>query len=102
MPWLILSFLQYKRYFTLIDQRVSALVVSLLVGFSVVLATALQQVPFAVLYGVFLYMGISGINGIQFFDRVALFFMPAKHHPTVGYTRRVICMAIHFSGIKYA
>ena len=63
--------------------------ISLLLGVSVVLADALQQVPFAVLYGVFLYMGISGIAGIQLFDRLFLMFMPVKHHPRVGYTRRV-------------
>ena len=71
------------------DQRVSFSAISLLLGASVVLADALQQVPFAVLYGVFLYMGISGIAGIQLFDRLFLMFMPVKHHPRVGYTRRV-------------
>ena len=65
------------------------MVVSILVGVSVVLAAALQQVPFAVLYGVFLYMGVSGIGGIQLFDRLFLMLMPVKHHPRVGYTRRV-------------
>ena len=72
-----------------LDQRVSALAVSLLVGISVVLAAALEQVPFAVLYGVFLYMGISGIAGIQLFDRLFLMLMPVKHHPRVGYCKRV-------------
>ena len=73
----------------IIDQRVSFSMISILLGVSVVLADALQQVPFAVLYGVFLYMGISGIAGIQLFDRLFLMFMPVKHHPRVGYTRRV-------------
>ena len=77
------------------DQRVSALVVSILCGLSVLLATALEQIPFAVLYGVFLYMGISGINGIQFFDRLALIFIPVKHHPRVGYICRVRTWRMH-------
>ena len=76
-------------FYNFSDQRVSFLAVSLLVGVSVVLASALEQVPFAVLYGVFLYMGISGIAGIQLFDRLFLMLMPVKHHPRVGYTRRV-------------
>merc|ERR1712107_319960 len=46
-------------------------------------------VPFAVLFGVFLYMGVSGMNGVQFFDRVSLCFMPVKHHPTVSYVQNV-------------
>ena len=91
----LLYFLRWSKKFQLnsslkliSDQRVSFSAISLLLGASVVLADALQQVPFAVLYGVFLYMGISGIAGIQLFDRLFLMFMPVKHHPRVGYTRR--------------
>lgn len=43
----------------------------------------------SVLFGVFLYMGISSIAGIQFFDRLKLFFMPVKHHTSTSYVRRV-------------
>ena len=71
------------------DQRVSFLLVSVLLGVSVVLAPLLKHVPFAVLFGVFLYMGVSGINGIQLFDRIALVLQPVKHHPSVSYVRRV-------------
>lgn len=77
------------------DQRVSALIVSLLCGVSVFLAVALSQVPFAVLYGVFLYMGVSSINGIQLFERLELMFMPAKHYPRVGYTSCVRTWRMH-------
>ncbi len=44
------------------DQRVTALVVSVLLGASVLMAPILKLVPFAVLFGVFLYMGISGTS----------------------------------------
>ncbi len=60
-----------------------------MVGLSVLLASWLELVPFAVLFGVFLYMGVSSINGIQMFDRIMLLFMPVKHHPQVSYVRRV-------------
>lgn len=33
-------------------------------------------------------MGISSIAGIQFFERLKLFFMPVKHHSS-SYVRRV-------------
>jgi solute carrier family 4 anion exchanger 2 len=46
-------------------------------------------VPNSVIFGVFLYMGISSLNGIQFFDRLWLVFMPVKHHPNISYIRRV-------------
>ena len=77
------------------EQRVSALMVSLLCGFSLLLASALEQIPFAVLYGVFLYMGVSGVNAIQLFDRIQLMLMPVKHHPRVGYTCRVRTLKMH-------
>lgn len=57
------------------------------------LAPVLSLVPFAVLYGVFLYMGMSGIGGIQMFDRLFLLLVPVKHHPSVGYARRVSSIA---------
>merc|ERR1719295_1599262 len=41
------------------DQRLSAFLVSLLLGVSVQLSSVLKQVPFATLFGVFLYMGVS-------------------------------------------
>ena len=49
----------------------------------------LKHVPLPVLFGVFLYMGVASMSGIQFFERVELFFKPVKHHPDVGYVRRV-------------
>lgn len=42
------------------DQRISAAVVSILLGASILMSPILKLVPFAVLFGVFLYMGISG------------------------------------------
>lgn len=71
------------------DQRVSAFTVSILLGLSVLMAPILKLVPFAVLFGVFLYMGVSGMNGVQFFDRLMLCVMPVKHHPQVSYVVKV-------------
>ena len=71
------------------DQRVTAAMVSILLGISVAMAPILRLVPFAVLFGVFLYMGVSGMNGVQFFDRVFLCFQHPKHHPSVSYAQKV-------------
>lgn len=71
------------------EQRISALAVSLLIGLSVLMAPLLRLVPMSVLFGVFLYMGVSSTDGIQFFDRIKLFFMPVKHHPQASYVRKV-------------
>ena len=49
----------------------------------------LKKVPFAVLFGVFLYMGVSGLQGLQLFDRAVLILRPVKHHPRVSYVHQV-------------
>lgn len=67
----------------------SALITAILVGFSVFMASILSHLPMAVLFGVFLYMGISSIDGIQFLERLKLFLMPIKHHPQTAYVRKV-------------
>ncbi|XP_032454774.1 anion exchange protein 2 isoform X8 [Nasonia vitripennis] len=77
------------------EQRVSSLLVAILVGVSVLMAPLLRRVPMSVLLGVFLYMGISSTNGVQLFDRVKLFFMPVKHHGTANYVRRVQTYKMH-------
>ena len=77
------------------DQRVSAAVVSILLGLSILMSPILKFVPFAVLFGVFLYMGVSGMNGIQFFDRVKLFIMPTKHHPSISYVKKMKTWRMH-------
>ncbi|CAK9798177.1 Anion exchange protein 2 [Anthophora quadrimaculata] len=77
------------------EQRVSALLVAVLIGVSVLMAPLLRRVPMSVLLGVFLYMGISSTNGVQLFDRVKLFFMPVKHHGSANYVRRVQTYKMH-------
>ncbi|KAK8726191.1 hypothetical protein OTU49_010416 [Cherax quadricarinatus] len=83
------------------EQRVSALIVSALIGLSVLLAVVLNMVPKAVLFGIFLYMGLSSTAGIQFLERLILYFMPVKHHPNVPYVKKVRTWKMHtFTGIQ--
>ena len=49
----------------------------------------LRAVPIAVLFGVFLYLGVSAISGVQLYKRIKLLLMPVKHHPGKSYVRRV-------------
>ena len=67
----LLFFLQGIR-----EQRVTHILIFALIGVSVKLSFVLKFIPMPVLYGVFLYMGVASLNGIQFFDRLLLFFMP--------------------------
>uniref|UniRef100_A0A8C7WBV0 Anion exchange protein n=1 Tax=Oncorhynchus mykiss TaxID=8022 RepID=A0A8C7WBV0_ONCMY len=54
-----------------------------------------QFIPMPVLYGVFLYMGVASLNGVQFLDRLQLLLMPAKHQPDLIYLRHVPQRRIH-------
>lgn len=53
------------------------------------MSPVLRIIPMAVVIGIFLYMGVASIDGIQFFDRLRLLFMPVKHHPQATYVRKV-------------
>lgn len=54
-----------------------------------------QLVPMPVLYGVFMYMGVSALNGIQLIDRLMLFMQPVKHQPEHEYLRHVQLKRVH-------
>uniref|UniRef100_A0A673TD48 Anion exchange protein n=1 Tax=Suricata suricatta TaxID=37032 RepID=A0A673TD48_SURSU len=77
------------------EQRVTGIIVFILTGISVFLAPILKYIPLPVLYGVFLYMGVASLNGIQFWDRCKLFLMPAKHQPDHAFLRHVPLRRIH-------
>ena len=49
----------------------------------------LRQIPLAVLFGIFLYMGVMSLNGIQLTERMMLLLMPPKYHPDHTYVRKV-------------
>ncbi|KAF6734989.1 Electrogenic sodium bicarbonate cotransporter 1 [Oryzias melastigma] len=77
------------------EQRVTGICVFLLTGLSVFMAPILKIIPMPVLYGVFLYMGVASLNGVQFMDRLQLLLMPAKHQPDLIYLRHVPQRRIH-------
>uniref|UniRef100_A0A663N5B8 Anion exchange protein n=1 Tax=Athene cunicularia TaxID=194338 RepID=A0A663N5B8_ATHCN len=77
------------------EQRVTGLMIFVLMGCSVFFTSLLKFIPMPVLYGVFLYMGVSLLRGIQFFDRLKLFWMPAKHQPDFLYLRHVPLRKVH-------
>ena len=46
------------------EQRMTGFLVFLMIGVSVSLTPLLRTIPMPVLYGVFLYMGTSSLNGL--------------------------------------
>ncbi|KAM6338825.1 anion exchange protein 2 [Podargus strigoides] len=85
------------------EQRVTGLLVAVLVGLSIVIGDLLRQIPLAVLFGIFLYMGVTSLNGIQFYERLQLLLMPPKHHPDVTYVKKVRTLRMHlFTALQLA
>uniref|UniRef100_A0A3Q3FZ48 Anion exchange protein n=1 Tax=Kryptolebias marmoratus TaxID=37003 RepID=A0A3Q3FZ48_KRYMA len=77
------------------EQRVTGVFVFILTGLSVLMSPILKFIPMPVLYGVFLYMGVASLNGVQFMDRLKLLLMPAKHQPDLVYLRHVPLRRVH-------
>ncbi|XP_040915337.1 electrogenic sodium bicarbonate cotransporter 4 [Toxotes jaculatrix] len=77
------------------EQRLTGTLVFVLTGLSIFLAPVLQYIPMPVLYGVFLYMGVASLSGIQFWERIKLYLMPAKHQPDFSFLRHVPLRRVH-------
>uniref|UniRef100_A0A8C4LGY6 Anion exchange protein n=1 Tax=Equus asinus asinus TaxID=83772 RepID=A0A8C4LGY6_EQUAS len=86
---------EQPKFLGIREQRVTGLMIFVLMGCSVFMTAILKFIPMPVLYGVFLYMGVSSLQGIQFFDRLKLFGMPAKHQPDFIYLRHVPLRKVH-------
>ncbi|KAM9368909.1 band 3 anion transport protein isoform 3-T3 [Phaethornis superciliosus] len=77
------------------EQRISGLLVAVLIGVSILMEPILKFIPLAVLFGIFLYMGVTSLFGIQLFDRILLLLMPPKYHPREPYVTRVKTWRMH-------
>ncbi|KAM6910521.1 sodium bicarbonate cotransporter 3-like [Xenentodon cancila] len=86
---------EQPKFLGIREQRVTGFMIFILMGCSVFMTSVLKFIPMPVLYGVFLYMGVSSLKGIQLFDRIKLFGMPAKHQPDLIYLRYVPLWKVH-------
>uniref|UniRef100_A0A8C6X3J4 Anion exchange protein n=1 Tax=Naja naja TaxID=35670 RepID=A0A8C6X3J4_NAJNA len=86
---------EQPKFLGIIEQRATGVMIFVLMGLSVFITSVLKFIPMPVLYGVFLYMGVSSLNGIQFFDRLKLVGMPTKHQPDFIYLRHVPLRKVH-------
>lgn len=79
-----------------IEQRISGIFVAIMVGVSIFMEPILKMIPMTALFGIFLYMGITSLSGIQMWDRMLLLITPKKYHPSDAYATRVQTMKMHF------
>lgn len=84
-----------ERIINVRENRLTGLAIHVLIGLSLLALPLLKNVPMAVLYGLFLYMGIVSMAGNQFFERLNLWPMDSALYPSNHYTRRVPMGTIH-------
>jgi mannitol/fructose-specific phosphotransferase system IIA component (Ntr-type) len=77
------------------ENRITGLAIHLLIGSSLLLLPMLKTIPMAVLYGLFLYMGVVSMSGNQFFERLSLWLRDPALYPVTHYIRRVPRFTIH-------
>ncbi|XP_046442370.1 electroneutral sodium bicarbonate exchanger 1-like isoform X2 [Daphnia pulex] len=77
------------------EQRMTLIMISVMIGLSVFMTPILTYIPMPVLFGVFLYMGTSPLADMQFYDRLLLLFMPTKYQPDHIYLRKVTLRRVH-------
>ncbi|XP_026669498.1 sodium bicarbonate cotransporter 3 isoform X12 [Ceratina calcarata] len=77
------------------EQRATHILIFLMIGCSVLLTPMLKHIPMPVLFGVFLYMGVASLKGLQFFDRILIMLMPVKYQPDYMFLRQVPLKRVH-------
>jgi len=84
-----------ERILSVRENRVSALLIHLMIGASILLLPLIQAIPMEVLFGLFLFMGFSTLNGTDFFARVRLWITDRNQYPQTHYVRKVPHRVIH-------
>lgn len=77
------------------ENRVSGLLIHLLMGASIFFLTLVSNIPMAVLFGLFLYMGFTSLGGNQFAERLTLWITDPALYPDTYYLKSVPRSTIH-------
>jgi solute carrier family 4 (sodium borate transporter), member 11 len=78
------------------ETRLTALLSHAIIGVSVLaIPVPLNLIPTPVLYGVFLWMSITGLEGSQFWERILLLFTEQAQYPPAHFVRRVRQRRMH-------
>jgi len=77
------------------EQRLSPLLVNVLIALSFMVIPALKSIPMSVLFGLFIYTGITGLYENHFWERIKIAFMEPRLHPPTSYVRHVPLSRVH-------
>ncbi|XP_060781699.1 sodium bicarbonate transporter-like protein 11 isoform X2 [Neoarius graeffei] len=87
----------YETIVSVKETRVTSLLANILIGVSIfLLPDPLQWIPKPVLYGLFLYIALTSIDGNQMCDRMALLLKEQTSYPPTHYIRKVPQRKIHY------
>ena len=84
-----------ERIVAVRENRLTPLVIHMLIGGTLFFLIYLQYIPMSVLFGLFLYMGVSSLAGNGFFERIRLWAMDPALYPSTHYIRRVPFWTVH-------
>uniref|UniRef100_A0A667XJD7 Solute carrier family 4 member 11 n=1 Tax=Myripristis murdjan TaxID=586833 RepID=A0A667XJD7_9TELE len=92
----------YTTIVSVRETRLTSLAAYILIGLSVfMLPVPLQWIPKPVLYGLFLYIAATSLDGNQMVDRMALLLKEQTSYPPTHYIRRVPQRNVHyFTGLQ--
>lgn len=80
---------------SVLENRFTALSIHILIAISLFFLDELRPIPMAVLFGLFLYMGVSSMRGNQLFERMRLWLMDPARYPSTFYLRTVPNRVVH-------
>uniref|UniRef100_A0AAQ4PZS6 Bicarbonate transporter-like transmembrane domain-containing protein n=1 Tax=Gasterosteus aculeatus aculeatus TaxID=481459 RepID=A0AAQ4PZS6_GASAC len=87
----------YSTIVSVKETRLTSLVANILIGLSVfMLPIPLQWIPKPILYGLFLYIAATSLDGNQMVDRIALLLKEQTSYPPTHYIRRVPQRKVHY------
>ncbi len=84
-----------QRVVAVRENRITPLAIHILIGLSLLIVSLLRQIPMSVLFGLFLYMGVSSLSRNSFFERLKLWLMDPALYPSTHYIRRVPFWTVH-------
>ncbi|KAM4732228.1 solute carrier family 4 member 11-like [Anableps anableps] len=87
----------YTTIVSVKETRLTSLAANILIGLSAfMLPIPLQWIPKPVLYGLFLYIAATSLDGNQMVDRMTLLLKEQTSYPPTHYIRRVPQRKVHF------
>ncbi|CAB9524325.1 Electroneutral sodium bicarbonate exchanger 1 [Seminavis robusta] len=85
----------HGEFLSVQETRLTMFFSHLFLGLTMAALSVLKLLPLPVLYGVFLFMGLSSLPGIQFWNRFLLFFQQPSRYPETVFLKYIESKRVH-------